>query len=92
MTVMKKKYRINNSCERPRIPTQDTQRYLNVIVESEVILLNVLSYCFTKKSYNKLLEKLIGMKNNTKTHETIWRQASASPCLTPRVVDIGSDR
>ena len=37
-----------------------------------MILLNTLSYCVTKKSHNKLLEKLIGMKNNTKMRKTMF--------------------
>jgi len=37
-----------------------------------VTLYNVLSCFLTKKSYNKLSEKLIGMQNNTRTPETIF--------------------
>jgi len=37
-----------------------------------VILLNVLSSFLKKKSYNKLLEKKICMKNNTKIRQAIF--------------------
>jgi len=37
-----------------------------------VTLYNVLSFFLTKKSYNKLLENLIGMQNNTRTPEAIF--------------------
>jgi hypothetical protein len=39
-----------------------------------VTLCNVLSYFLTKKSYNKLSEKLIGTQNNTRTPEAISSQ------------------
>ena len=45
----------------PRLGTEN----VSDIVES-------LSYCVTKKSYNKLLEELIGMKNNTKKREAMF--------------------
>ena len=74
--VMKRKYCTEISGGRVWAITQDTEVFSCDFGPrngaENVTLYNFLSYFLTKKSYNKLSEKLIGTQNNIRRPEAIF--------------------